>query len=130
MLCPNWGRAGAGEDLAKALPSFAARAVPTFAGGFGQWLRIGIVIAAGLRVWFKVVVPGIRIRNVSVSIWVICNVGFMAHGITSGDSMCRRREKYNEILAIKNGDNRARTCDLLHVKQTLSQLSYISIQLL
>lgn len=25
-----------------------------------------------------------------------------------------------------SGDNRARTCDLLHVKQTLSQLSYVS----
>ena len=26
-----------------------------------------------------------------------------------------------------SGDNRARTCDLLHVKQTLSQLSYVSV---
>ena len=28
----------------------------------------------------------------------------------------------------KSGDNRARTCDLLHVKQTLSQLSYVSMR--
>ncbi len=31
------------------------------------------------------------------------------------------------ILSIKNGDNRTRTCDPLHVKQMLSQLSYVSI---
>lgn len=28
--------------------------------------------------------------------------------------------------SVLSGDNRARTCDLLHVKQTLSQLSYVS----
>ncbi len=28
---------------------------------------------------------------------------------------------------INNGDNRTRTCDPLHVKQMLSQLSYVSI---
>ena len=27
------------------------------------------------------------------------------------------------------GDNRTRTCDLLHVKQMLSQLSYVSMRI-
>ena len=31
------------------------------------------------------------------------------------------------IFIDDNGDNRARTCDPLHVKQMLSQLSYVSI---
>ncbi len=30
-------------------------------------------------------------------------------------------------LLQQNGDNRTRTCDPLHVKQMLSQLSYVSI---
>ena len=30
---------------------------------------------------------------------------------------------------IKNGDNRTRTCDPLHVKQMLSQLSYVSMRI-
>lgn len=29
-----------------------------------------------------------------------------------------------------NGDNRTRTCDPLHVKQMLSQLSYVSMELI
>lgn len=29
----------------------------------------------------------------------------------------------------KNGDNRTRTCDPLHVKQMLSQLSYVSMRI-
>ncbi len=33
------------------------------------------------------------------------------------------------ILTIKNGDNRTRTCDPLHVKQMLSQLSYVSMRI-
>ncbi len=33
-----------------------------------------------------------------------------------------------DALFKRDGDNRARTCDLLHVKQTLSQLSYISMR--
>ena len=28
-----------------------------------------------------------------------------------------------------HGDNRTRTCDLLHVKQMLSQLSYVSMRI-
>lgn len=35
---------------------------------------------------------------------------------------------YTGALFKRDGDNRARTCDLLHVKQTLSQLSYISMR--
>ena len=30
---------------------------------------------------------------------------------------------------VKNGDNRTRTCDPLHVKQMLSQLSYVSMRI-
>ena len=37
-----------------------------------------------------------------------------------------RTEKNRACSAVLRGDNRTRTCDPLHVKQMLSQLSYVS----
>ena len=40
--------------------------------------------------------------------------------------MCQDPVKTKVPAQISSGDNRTRTCDPLHVKQMLSQLSYVS----